>query len=430
MKKIYKMIILMMVTLFGILVLSGCSQSDGRKGTQDISKESEPKTLEETETAGGALLSSIQERGEIVVAMEGTWAPWTYHDEGDNLVGYDVEVAQLIAEKLGVRATFVEGEWDGLLAGLDSGRYDILVNGVDITQERQEKYDFSVPYAYNHTVIIVKGDNEDIHFLEDLAGKRTANTISGIFAEMAESYGAEVTGVTALNQSFELLADGRVDATLNDEVTYQNYVDTNPQADVKIAARTEDVSQIAIPMRKGEETASLREAVNQALEELRTSGQLAELSEKYFGMDISGTENEAKPDDREDETGLTQEAETEADTVRQMNVRIGDAVFSATLEQNGAASAFVEMMREEPVVLKMSDYSGFEKVGPLGTSLPASNSQTTTDAGDIVLYNGDQIVMFYGSNSWSYTRLGHIDDLTGWEEALGNGDVTVTFSLE
>ena len=99
-------------------------------------------------------------------------------------------------------------------------------------------------------------------------------------------------------------------------------------------------------------------------------------------------------------------------------------------EENAAVSALVEMMRESPVVLQMSDYSGFEKVGPLGTSLPADNSQTTTHAGDIVLYNGNQIVIFYGSNSWSYTRLGHIDDLTGWEEALGNGDVTVTFSLE
>ena len=99
-------------------------------------------------------------------------------------------------------------------------------------------------------------------------------------------------------------------------------------------------------------------------------------------------------------------------------------------EENAVVSALVEMMRESPVVLQMSDYSGFEKVGPLGTSLPADNSQTTTHAGDIVLYNGNQIVIFYGSNSWSYTRLGHIDDLTGWEEALGNGDVTVTFSLE
>ena len=86
------------------------------------------------------------------------------------------------------------------------------------------------------------------------------------------------------------------------------------------------------------------------------------------------------------------------------------------------------MMRGEPIVIQMSDYSGFEKVGSLGTSLPASNSQITTQAGDIVLYNSSQIVIFYGSNSWSYTRLGRIDDLTGWEEALGSGDVTVTFS--
>ncbi len=113
-----------------------------------------------------------------------------------------------------------------------------------------------------------------------------------------------------------------------------------------------------------------------------------------------------------------------------MNVQVGDMVFSATLEENEAVSALVEMMREGSVVIQMSDYSGFEKVGSLGTGLPVNNSQTTTQAGDIVLYNGNQIVIFYGSNSWSYTRLGHIDDLTGWEEALGSGDVAVTFSLE
>ena len=121
---------------------------------------------------------------------------------------------------------------------------------------------------------------------------------------------------------------------------------------------------------------------------------------------------------------------TEENKVANMNVQVGDVVFSATLEENEAVSALVEMMRESPVVIRMSDYSGFEKVGPLGTSLPVNNSQTTTQAGDIVLYNGNQIVIFYGSNSWSYTRLGRIDDLTGWEDALGSGDVTVIFSLE
>ena len=113
----------------------------------------------------------------------------------------------------------------------------------------------------------------------------------------------------------------------------------------------------------------------------------------------------------------------------QMNVQVGGSEFTATLEENAAADALVEMMEQGPVTIRMSDYSGFEKVGPRGTSLPASNQQITTQSGDIVLYQNDQIVMFYGPNSWSYTLLGHIDDLAGWEEALGRGDVTVTFSL-
>lgn len=123
------------------------------------------------------------------------------------------------------------------------------------------------------------------------------------------------------------------------------------------------------------------------------------------------------------------EAGSEESETMQMNVQVGDATFSAALEENTATEAFVAMMKNAPVTIRMSDYSGFEKVGALGTSLPASNSQTTTQPGDIVLYNGNQIVIFYGSNSWSYTRLGKIDDLTGWEQALGTGDVTVTFSV-
>ncbi|MCI9463979.1 MAG: hypothetical protein HFI48_08870 [Lachnospiraceae bacterium] len=121
---------------------------------------------------------------------------------------------------------------------------------------------------------------------------------------------------------------------------------------------------------------------------------------------------------------------TEENTVEKMILQIGNDTFTSTLENNDAVDALVDMMREASVVIQMSDYSGFEKVGSLGTSLPTSNKQTTTQSGDIVLYNGTQIVIFYGSNSWSYTRLGKIDDLSGWEDALGSGDVTVTFSLE
>ncbi|MGM9538287.1 MAG: cyclophilin-like fold protein [Candidatus Onthomonas sp.] len=146
------------------------------------------------------------------------------------------------------------------------------------------------------------------------------------------------------------------------------------------------------------------------------------------GSDL--TEDTALQPPAEDPAPDTPESDLEEQTSMKMNVQVGGAVFTAALEENEAVSSLVELLEDGPLVLQLSDYSGFEKVGPLGTSLPTSNEQTTTHAGDIVLYNGNQIVLFYGSNSWSYTRLGQIEDLTGWEQALGTGDVTVTFSLE
>lgn len=235
----------------------------------------------------GDLLAQIQEKGEIVVAMEGTWAPWTYVNEDGDLVGYDVEVAQAIAEKLGVEASFVTGEWDGLLAGLDAGRYDIMVNGVNVTPDRAEKYDFSVPYAYDRMAVIVKGDNASITKMEDLSGKKTANTISSTYAETARSYGAEVTGVDDLAATFELLYSGRIDATLNAEMTYYDYMAQHPEADLKIACLAEKADSVAIPMRKGDETKNLREAVDKAIGELAEDGTLSQLAVKYFGTDIS-----------------------------------------------------------------------------------------------------------------------------------------------
>lgn len=266
----------MAAAVLGSVGLTGCSsQGSGQSSQEDDS------------TGAGDLLSKIQARGEIIIAMEGTWAPWTYHSEDGELVGFDVEVGQQIAEALGVETTFVEGEWDGLLAGLDAGRYDIMINGVDITEERSDAYDFSDPYAYNRTAVIVSADNTDITSMEDLAGKHTANTISSTYAEVAEGYGAEVTGVDDLNQTFELLLSGRIDATLNAEVTYYDYMEAHPDANIKIACLDPEATQVAIPFRKGEETASLREAVNQALADMRESGALSELSEKYFGTDIT-----------------------------------------------------------------------------------------------------------------------------------------------
>lgn len=239
------------------------------------------------EAQGQDLLQQIQEKGTLTVAMEGTWAPWTYHDENDKLVGFDVEVAQKIAEKLGVEVTFVEGEWDGLFAGLDSGRYDMVVNGVEITDERAEKYDFSEPYGYIRTALIVAEDNEEIKTFEDLNGRTTTNSMASTYMTLAESYGATVTPVDSLDQTLDLVVAGRVDATLNAEVSFYDYMNVHPDAPVKIVALTDDASHVSIPIRKGEATASFREAVDQAIRELKESGELAEISIKYFGSDIT-----------------------------------------------------------------------------------------------------------------------------------------------
>lgn len=273
---------LTLALIAGSLIIAGC----GGKGN-NVSDGAQNGTVSE-ESGEQDQLARITSAGEITIAMEGTWAPWTYHDENDELVGFDVEVAKKIAEKLGVEAVFVEGEWDGLLAGLDAGRYDIMVNGVEYTDERAEKYDFSEPYGYIRTAIIVNGDNTDINSFEDLDGKTTANTISSTYAQLAESYGAKTTGVDDLNQTIELLLQGRIDATLNAEVTFYDYMNAHPEAGLKVAALTEEASNVCIPLRKGEDSASLREAIDQAIKELREEGVLSEISIKYFGSDICG----------------------------------------------------------------------------------------------------------------------------------------------
>ena len=232
-------------------------------------------------------LDQIREKGELVIALEGNWAPWSFHDDSDTLVGYDVEVGQAIARKLGVKATFVEGEWDGLLAGVEAGRYDMVINGVDVTEARKQTYDFSTPYAYIRTALVVKSGNDTIHSFEDLAGKTTANSIGSTYMEMAEGYGATCSGVDTLDETIQMVLQGRADATLNANVSFFDYLSQHPDAAIKIVAESEEANEIAIPMQKGDDTASLREAVDQAIEALRTEGKLSELSSKYFGADIS-----------------------------------------------------------------------------------------------------------------------------------------------
>ena len=265
----------------GVLTLAGCSSNSGSSAAASGAASSAAST------GAADQLAAIQANGKLVVALEGAWQPWSYHDESDTLVGYDVEVSRAIAEKLGVEPEYVESDWDSLFAGLDAGRSDIVCNGVEVTDERAKTYDFTTPYGYIHTALAVRKDNEDIKSFEDLKGKTTANSLASTYMELAESYGATVQGIDTLEETIQLLTAGRIDATLNADVSFYDYLNVHPDADFKLVAQTEDASHVAIPVRKGDDSASLLEAINTAIEELRADGTLKALGEKYFGQDIS-----------------------------------------------------------------------------------------------------------------------------------------------
>ena len=298
-----------------LTLLAGCGSNTASGAGESASAETEAaaeteteeatKTDEETDpafTEGGeaestgtvdlsnadGLLKQVLDKGTLVAGMEGNWAPWSYHDLDTNeVIVYDADTARAIGEKLGVEVQIVEAPWESLFAGLDDGRYDIVINGVEVTDERSEKYDFSEPYAYIHTALVVRKDNEEIKSFDDLKGKKTVNSIGSTYMELAESYGASAAGVSTLNDTIQNVIDGRADATLNADVSIYDYLNQQPDANIKIVATTEDASHVAIPIRKGDETASFEKAVNAAIEELKADGTLAELSEKYFGSDVT-----------------------------------------------------------------------------------------------------------------------------------------------
>jgi cystine transport system substrate-binding protein len=223
--------------------------------------------------------------GTLTVATEGTYRPFSFHDESGDLVGFDVEIAEAVADKLGLEVVFQETQWDAIFAGLDAGRFDVIANQVSINPEREEKYLFSEPYTVSPGVIVVPEDDDSITSFDDLAGKTTAQSLTSNWYELAEESGATVEAVEGWAQAVALLEQGRVDATINDSLTFLDYEKTEGPSGLKIAAETDEpgLSAFALPKDKD----ALVEAIDGALAELREEGVLAEISDKYFGADVT-----------------------------------------------------------------------------------------------------------------------------------------------
>ena len=238
--------------------------------------------------AAGDDLAAIQKAGVIRIGTEGTYAPFTFHETSDNkLVGFDVDIGRAIAAQLGVKPEFIEGKWDGLIAGLNVNRYDVVINQVGISAERQAKYDFSKPYIASAAALIVRADNTGIQGFADLKGKRSANSISSNFAKLAERNGAQVVAVQGFNDAVALLLAGRVDATVNDYLSNLDFRKQQPKAPVKVVARDDsaEFGRSGVLMRQGQ--SQLKAAIDKAIDAIVADGSYKKISERYFGEDLS-----------------------------------------------------------------------------------------------------------------------------------------------
>ena len=290
MKKILKKSAAALAALTLTAALAGCGSSASSAAASTDAASTTDTAASTAETSGENELDQVKAAGKLVIGVEGTYPPFTYHDDNGKLTGLDVELGKALAEKLGVEVEFQEAAWDSLLIGIDTGRFDTVINSVSITDERAEKYDFSDPYYYEARRVVVRADDDSINGPEDLNGKKIATNTTNAFIPWYEENGAEVVGIDTSAEAIDLVLSGRADFLGTSVPVLNAYLDEHPDAADKLKAafvipNSEDV--IAIPVSKGEP--EFLDAINAALAELREEGILKEISEKYLGGDYTNS---------------------------------------------------------------------------------------------------------------------------------------------
>jgi len=233
------------------------------------------------------LLDAAKGRGTLRIALEGTYPPFNFRDpKSGQLTGYDVDVARLVAGKLGLKPEFVTTEWAAILAGLGAGKYDVIISQVNVTPRREQAFDFSAPYTYSTPQLIVRR-NERIEYkkLEDLKGRKVGVGQGSVFEQQAKAVpGVEVKSYPAAPENLQDLAFGRIDAALNDSLMV-GYLLKSSQLPIRAGARVGAVERTAVAFQKG--NPKFHAAVDKALEDLRADGSLKAASLKWFGIDAT-----------------------------------------------------------------------------------------------------------------------------------------------
>jgi len=236
--------------------------------------------------AGAAdLLDTVKQRGTLNIAMEGTYPPFNFKENGQ-LAGFEVEFAKALAQKLGVKPEFTTGEWSGLLAGLQAGKYDVVINQVGITDKRKEAFDFSAPYTISSPQLIVRKDDKRVFkSLADLRGKKLGVGEGTNFADMARAVGGiDIKTYPGSTEYLQDLALGRIDAAMNDSLLIP-YIIKKTNLPLKAGAPVGQIEESGIPFAKG--NPKFKAALDKAIADMEADGSFAKISVKWFDRDVS-----------------------------------------------------------------------------------------------------------------------------------------------
>jgi cystine transport system substrate-binding protein len=232
------------------------------------------------------LLDDVKQRGVLRVGCEGTYPPFNYKDEKGQLTGFDVDIANGLAAKLGVKAEFTTTEWSALLAGLQAGKYDVIVNQVAATDARRQTFDFSDPYVVSSPQLIVRADDiRPLKSTADLKGRTIGVGQGSNYADIARKIdGVTVKVYPGSTEYLQDLATGRIDAALNDSLLIP-YLVRKTKLPVKAGMPLGQLESNAIPFRKG--NPKFLAAIDKALADMKADGSFARISQKWFDRDVS-----------------------------------------------------------------------------------------------------------------------------------------------
>lgn len=237
------------------------------------------------------LLDTVKARGTLRIAMEGTYPPFNFKDpKSGALAGYDVDVAKIVAARLGLKPEFVSTEWSAILAGLGAGKYDVIVSQVGVNPKREQAFDFSAPYTYSSPQLIVrKNETARYNSLADLNGKKLGVGQGTVYEQQARALpGITVKSYPAAPEELQDLAFGRIDAALNDSLMVAYLLKSSPLP-VKAGSRVGATTRMAIPFQKG--NPKFKAALNKALADAAADGSLKQASLRWFGTDVSRPAN-------------------------------------------------------------------------------------------------------------------------------------------